>query len=92
VTPLSVSYGGYDVLEIPPSGQGVTALILLRLMEAHGIGKLPTGSAERYHMEIEAARLAYSVRDHLVADPATMTRTPEELLSYSFYTFALAHN
>ena len=84
VTPLSVSYGGYDVLEIPPSGQGVTALILLRLMEAHGIGKLPTGGAERYHMEIEAARLAYSVRDHLVSDPATMTRTPEELLSDSF--------
>lgn len=81
VKPLSVSYGGYDVLEIPPSGQGVTALILLRLMQAHDIGKLPTGSAERYHMEIEAARLAYSVRDHLVADPATMTRTPEELLS-----------
>ncbi len=81
VTPLSTSYGGYEVLEIPPSGQGVTALILLRLMQAHGIGILPAGSAERYHMEIEAARLAYSVRDHLVADPATMTRTPEELLS-----------
>lgn len=84
VTPISISYGGYDVLEIPPNGQGLTALILLGLMQAHDIGSLPAGSAGRYHMEIEAARLAYSVRDHLVADPATMTRTPEELLSDGF--------
>lgn len=84
VMPISVSYGGYDVLEIPPNGQGVTALILLRLMQSHGIGNLPADSAGRYHMEIEAARLAYSVRDHLVADPAAMARTPEELLSDGF--------
>ena len=32
-------------------------------------------------MEIEAGRLAYSVRDHLVSDPATMTVTPAQLLS-----------
>ena len=41
-------------------------------------------SAERYHLEIEAGRLAYSVRDHMVADPASMTASPAELLSDSF--------
>ena len=40
--------------------------------------------AERYHLEIEAGRLAYSVRDHMVADPAAMTASPAELLSDSF--------
>lgn len=84
VTPISVRYGGHEVLEIPPNGQGITALILLRLMEARGVGRLERGSAARHHMEIEAARLAYSVRDHLVADPLSMTRTPDELLSDGF--------
>lgn len=84
VEPVSVRYGGYDVLEIPPSGQGVTALILLRLMETARVREHEPGSALRYHLEIEAARLAYSVRDHLVADPASMTCTTQELLSDRF--------
>ncbi|MCG6114695.1 MAG: gamma-glutamyltransferase family protein [Mesorhizobium sp.] len=78
---ISTPYGGHDVLEIPPNGQGVTALILLRLFEKLGTAALAPGSAERWHMEIEAGRLAYSVRDHLVSDPATMTVTPAQLLS-----------
>lgn len=84
VTPVSVRYGGHEVLEIPPSGQGITALILLRLMEIVGIRDLDPASAQRYHLEIEAARLAYSVRDHLVADPEAMTRSVDELLSDKF--------
>jgi gamma-glutamyltranspeptidase/glutathione hydrolase len=84
VEPISVGYGGHDVLEIPPSGQGITALILLRLLDIACAKDCGPDSAERYHLEIEAARLAYSVRDHLVADPKTMTITPEEILSDRF--------
>jgi gamma-glutamyltranspeptidase / glutathione hydrolase len=84
VDPISVSYGGHEVLEIPPNGQGITALILLRLLDRLGAGALEPGSLERWHMEIEAGRLAYSVRDHLVADPAAMTATPEQILSDGF--------
>ncbi|MEI5678831.1 MULTISPECIES: gamma-glutamyltransferase family protein [unclassified Mesorhizobium] len=86
---ISTRYGGYDVLEIPPNGQGITALILLNLMAKVGTGRLAPDSAERYHLEIEAARLAYSVRDHLVADPKSMAVTPAQLLSDT-YTAALA--
>ena len=84
VKPISVHYGGHDILEIPPSGQGITALILLRLMEIACVNDLEPGSALRYHLEIEAGRLAYSVRDHLVADPASMSCMPQELLSDRF--------
>jgi gamma-glutamyltranspeptidase / glutathione hydrolase len=70
------AYAGHDVLEIPPNGQGITALILLRLLEKLDAGSLAPDSIERWHLEIEAGRLAYSVRDHLVADPATMTVEP----------------
>lgn len=84
VTPIAVNYHGHDVLEIPPNGQGITALILLNLFDRLGAGTLARDSAERWHLEIEAARLAFSVRDHLVADPATMTVRVEDLLSAEF--------
>lgn len=83
VEPIAASFAGHDVLEIPPNGQGITALIAFRLLSAVGTVSDPD-SAERYHLEIEAGRLAYSVRDHMVADPATMTATPAELLSDAF--------
>lgn len=86
---ISTPYAGHDVLEIPPNGQGITALILLNLMRKIGTGLLDPASADRYHLEIEAARLAYSVRDHMVADPAMMRVSPETLLSEA-YTDALA--
>lgn len=84
VAPISVAYRGHDVLEIPPNGQGITALILLNLLDRLGAAKLAPDSVERWHLEMEAGRLAFSVRDHLVADPATMTVTPQELLSSAF--------
>ncbi|BCH22016.1 gamma-glutamyltransferase family protein [Mesorhizobium sp. L-8-3] len=88
VEPISTRYAGHDILEIPPNGQGITALILLNLMRRLGTGRLAPDSAERYHLEIEAARLAYSVRDHMVADPAAMRVKPEVLLGEA-YTEAL---
>ena len=84
VDPISVRYCGHDVYETPPNGQGITALILFSLMRQLDAGRLAPCSAERYHLEIEAARLAYSVRDHLVADPAAMTVSPDDLLVDSF--------
>jgi gamma-glutamyltranspeptidase/glutathione hydrolase len=84
VETISAQYGGHDVHEIPPNGQGITALILLRLMERLGAGRFDPSSAERYHIEIEAARLAYSARDHLVADAAAMTVAPNDLLADGF--------
>ena len=74
----------HDILEIPPNGQGITALILLRLLERLAPARSrPTGRAPCI-CEIEAGRLAYAVRDHLVADPAAMTRRPRQLLSDAY--------
>ena len=81
VKPIAARYNGFDVLEIPPNGQGITALILLELMTRLDAGSLAPDSPERWHLMIEAGRLAYSVRDHMVADPEAMTATPRELLS-----------
>ncbi|SFQ13578.1 Gamma-glutamyltranspeptidase [Mesorhizobium sp. NFR06] len=62
---------------------------MMRLMDVLGIAGCKRESAERYHIEIEAARIAYSVRDCFVSDPVTMTTTPSDLLSES-YIAALA--
>lgn len=84
VSPLSVPYGDHALYELPPNGQGVTALILANLLQHLGAGRLGADSAERLHMEIEAGRLAYAVRDHLVADPDAMTVPAEHLLSDAY--------
>jgi gamma-glutamyltranspeptidase / glutathione hydrolase len=83
VEPIAAGFAGHDVLELPPNGQGITALIMFRLLATVGAASDPD-SAERYHLEIEAGRVAYSVRDHMVADPAAMTVTPAQLLSGGF--------
>jgi gamma-glutamyltranspeptidase/glutathione hydrolase len=84
VKPISVRFAGHDVLEIPPNGQGITALIMFRLLQMVGTSGLDPDGADRYHLEIEAGRLAYSVCDHMVADPAAMKVGTAELLSESF--------
>lgn len=84
VTPISTRYRGYDVLEIPPNGQGITALIMLNLMRELGVEQLPHDSPQRYHLEIEAGRIAYSVLHREVSDPATMKVAVETVLAGDF--------
>ncbi len=81
VAPVSIAYAGHDVLEMPPNGQGITAQIMLNILDLVEARRHAPDSPERHHLLIEAARLAYSVRDHLVADPAAMTAPVERLLS-----------
>lgn len=84
VTPISTPYGGHQVMEIPPNGQGVVALIMMNLMTLTGARDLRPDSAQRYHLEVEAGRLAYSVRDAMLADPAHMKMSGEDLASMDF--------
>lgn len=81
VEPISTAYHGHDVLELPPNGQGITALVLLNLMAELGAGKFGPDSPERYHLQIEAGRIAYAVSERDLADPATMRVTVRDILS-----------
>ncbi|MEI2386794.1 gamma-glutamyltransferase [Breoghania sp. JC706] len=84
VKPVFSDYRGVRVLELPPNGHGVTALVLLNILERFDLSRLDPNGSERFHLEMEAARIAYSVRDLHVADPDAMTVSVEELASKDF--------
>jgi gamma-glutamyltranspeptidase/glutathione hydrolase len=73
--PISCDYRGLEVMELPPNGQGLTALVLLNILERFDLAALDPVGAERFHIALEAARLAFAVRDTHVAD-ARFMRTP----------------
>jgi gamma-glutamyltranspeptidase/glutathione hydrolase len=75
VTPISTDYRGVDLVEIPPNGQGLTALVMLNILENFDLKSLDPFGPERFHLVLEAARLGYAVRDTHLADGKHM-RTP----------------
>lgn len=83
VDPISTRYRGRTVHQVPPNNQGLTALLMLNLLEGFDIASMTPGSAERLHVEIETARLAYAMRDQHLADLGSMRVTVEDILSKS---------
>src|SRR3546814_16120289 len=64
--------------------QGLTALVLLNILAGYDLSSLkPTGS-ERQHLEVEASRLAYAVRDRYVGDPRAASIPLDHLLSTEY--------
>jgi len=72
VSPVVRDYRGHTVAELPPNGQGLIALVMLGLLEKFDLASLDPLGPERFHLEMEAARLAYAVRDRFVTDPGYM--------------------
>ncbi len=69
VTPVKTGYRGYEVYECPPPGQGIVALAMLNILSGFDLAALDPLSADRFHLEIEAARLAYRDRAAALGDP-----------------------
>jgi gamma-glutamyltranspeptidase/glutathione hydrolase len=80
VEPISVAYRGVELCELPPSNQGIVALMVLKMLEKLGLPEDPV-SVERYHVQLEAARLAFAMRDAFVADPDKADVPVEHMLS-----------
>lgn len=84
VEPISTSYHGYDAWEIPPNGQGITALIALNILEGFDMAALPRDSAESFHLQIESLKLAFADAHRYVADPEHADVPTEQLLSKQY--------
>ncbi|MDZ7638236.1 MAG: gamma-glutamyltransferase [Bryobacterales bacterium] len=69
VEPISTTYRGWTVYEVPPNTQGIAALMMLNILERFDIAKLGHNSAETLHLFIEAKKLAYADMLEQVGDP-----------------------
>lgn len=80
VTPISQSFAGVRLHEIPPNGQGLMALVALGVLEQFDLANHALDSVDSVHLQIEATRLGYrDIAEHL-ADPDYMTRETAELI------------
>jgi len=68
VQPISTEYHGWKVYELPPSGQGITALQMLNIFSSFPLASEQPRSAEELHTQIEAQKLAYADLHRFVAD------------------------
>lgn len=67
--PLSETYNGTEVFEVPPNSMGATTLLILRILEESRLNTLKPNSADRVRVMVEAARTAYAARDRELGDP-----------------------
>lgn len=84
VEPISAEYRGYRLYEMPPSTQGVTALLALGVLASFDLGALEPDSAEALHLRIEAVKLAFADRNAYVADPAQTVVPLDRLLAAGY--------
>ncbi|MBV9506645.1 MAG: gamma-glutamyltransferase [Acidobacteriia bacterium] len=81
VQPISIDYRGWRVSELPPNGQGVAALEMLKIMSTRPPSSGGASSTAEWHERIEAMKLAYSDVHRYVADPRTYDAPIAGLLS-----------
>ena len=90
VEPISTTYHGYDIFQLPPPGQGWAALEMLNILEVcapeHGLNLSALGPSnpDYWHFMVEAKKLAYSDLQAYNADPLFSDVPLEQLLSKSY--------
>ncbi|MBI5441124.1 MAG: gamma-glutamyltransferase family protein, partial [Deltaproteobacteria bacterium] len=82
--PMSTSYRGYDVWELPPNTQGLAALQMLNLLEGFDVAKMGRENADFWHLMVEAKKVAYADRARYYADPVFAKLPLERLLSKEY--------
>ena len=81
VDPVSSTYHGWTVWEMPPNSQGIAALSMLNIMEQFPIAAWGHNSQRALHVEIEAKKLAYADLARYIGDPRTSQIPVAELIS-----------
>jgi gamma-glutamyltranspeptidase/glutathione hydrolase len=84
VEPISTTYRGVTVWELPPNGQGLAALQLLDILEGFDLARLGRDSTDFWHLLVEAKKLAYEDRARFYADPAFGKLPVEGLLDKGY--------
>ena len=66
---LSNKYKNIKIHQCPPNGPGITVLIMMAILEKFNIEKINPLSAERFHLQAEATKIAYEQREDNIGDP-----------------------
>ena len=81
VSPISTTYRGWTVSEIPPNSTGIAALLMLNIMEQYPLGEWGFHSPEALHVMIEAKKLAFADLIRYIGDPRFSDVPVQQLLS-----------
>jgi gamma-glutamyltranspeptidase/glutathione hydrolase len=84
VEPVSVPFRGYRLYQLPPPGQGIAALQMLRILDGFDLTAMGHNSPAYLHHLIEAKKLAYADLAAHVADPDHMRVSVEQLLGEEY--------
>ncbi len=84
VEPLSIDYKEYTLHELPPAGQGVAALQMLKMLEGYDLQAMGHNTGPYLHALIEAKKLAHADLDRYIADPDHMDVRPQALLDPAY--------
>jgi gamma-glutamyltranspeptidase/glutathione hydrolase len=84
VNPVSTSYRGYDVWELPPNGQGISVLQMLNILEAYDLSAMGHNSARYLHHLIETKKIVFEDRARFCSDPDFNDIPVRELISKAY--------
>ncbi len=86
VEPMSIDFMGHKLWELPPNGQGLAALQILKMLKGMDLKKMGHNSAEYLHTLIEMKKIVYEDRAKFYADPAFSKIDYEAFLSDKYTT------
>ncbi|MBU0589494.1 MAG: gamma-glutamyltransferase family protein [Gammaproteobacteria bacterium] len=84
VKPIGKNYRGYTLHEIPPNGQGISALIALGILDKFDLANMPVDGVDSQHLQIEAMKLGFADTYRFVAEPSAMEVTAEQMLDDAY--------
>lgn len=84
VEPVSTTYRGHRVYQMPPNTQGFSVLMMLNILENVDLSSIARFSPEFYHLVVETVKKAFQDRDRYLTDPAFRDIPIEQLLSKDY--------
>jgi len=84
VEPIGMAYRGITLHEIPPNGQGISALMALGMLKHFDLPSLAVDGVASQHLQIEAMKLAFADTYRYAAEPAGMAVSAAQLLDADY--------
>jgi len=84
VEPVTGTYRGYTICQVPPNSQGFTGIMALNILENFRLNEIPPDSFEYCHLLVEALKLSFRDRNQVLSDPDFVRIPLDRLLSKEY--------